>query len=60
MKDWYNQYLSSKPADLDPDISRRRTKLAIKFPDEELVGQIIIDAIDIISSYGIDPRDIKY
>ena len=45
---------------IDLDERQRRTQLAIKWPDNDLVRQIILDAARLMKSYDIKPGDVKW
>ena len=60
LRSWYDGCLSVKEADVDEDTHRRRTKLAMKFPDEELVRQIVVDSVQLIRLHDINIKDLKW
>ena len=43
----------------DPDGDRRRCQLALKWPGDELVQQIIKDTVLLMKQYDIQPKQVK-
>jgi len=43
---------------VDPEAARRRKALAMSWPGDDLVQQIVIDALKIMVEYDIKPREV--
>jgi hypothetical protein len=60
LTDQYTQYVGGVVDDVDVDVRRRRTQLAIKPLDQELIRQIVYDAAELMTIYNIDPSTVRW
>ena len=45
---------------MEPDERRRMSTLVTNWPGTDIAGQLILDAVNLLNEYGIDPKHIRW
>ena len=59
LRQFYIDEMRLQTSNESPDIKNRRTQLAMNWPGDEIVQQLIYDAVGVMKKFNISPKEVN-